>query len=710
MKYLFLVLITLSVVTLYLLTLATGNANKMGEYFWLFVGINSLLLFALLTVVFQQVWTMHKNIKHHVFGAKLTRKLMLVFSLVTILPSILLLMVSIQFISHSIESWFGKNTESAFEYGMQLSKSALNLFMEESKNQALRVQVELSGFLSLEQNSQVEEIQAKLEQLKSKYKADSIALYATTQVAPIAFARRESNILAPVLDQETQKKIEEEKNVASTEHENDHLYSRIWLLLPTQGRTAQYYLMFEQKVVDDIAHNALLLESARADYAKLTYAKDAMQMTYLMTLSIATLLAVMLSLTCALFFSKRFTAPLFALSVGTKAVAQGDFSQRSPIFRQDELGVLSSSFNRMTEQLAEAQEIAKMNQQKQEAARIYLENVLTSLSAGVVAFDPDNKVRIANFSAEQILGLSFSQLEEYPWTQWTSIKPETNSFVCLMQTIMSANPNKIGIQVDYHVNDKESVLLAKSILLPEHIGGGFMLVFDDVTELVKAQKDAAWGEVAKRLAHEIRNPLTPIQLSAERLAMKLESKLSEQDANMLIRSTDTIIKQVNALKGMVEAFRNYARSPATNLQQIDLNKILSEVLVLYESYACKITQNLSKMPIKVRVDVGMMRQVFHNLLQNSQDAVSEIDDPSIDITTFTEQDTAIIVVTDNGKGFDEGILQKAFEPYVTSKSTGTGLGLAVVKKIIDEHNGKIVISNQEAGGACIRISLPLVEA
>ncbi len=701
MRYLLLGLVGLSVFLLYTLTLATGNANKMGDYFWLFVAVNGSLLLILVFVIFGQTWTIRRDIRTNIFGAKLTKKLMLAFSVVTILPSLFLLLVSTQFISHSIGSWFGKTIETSFDNGIRLGQAILDERIQKSKADAIQTQALLNQYFDAD-GVDMQLLSINLEEIKTVYRASNVLIYDESLKKVLVQTKGGTNIAMTALTRESLEDMKKEGWASSIERVDNDLYTRI--VLPLKGKThkEKYILLFEQTVPQNIARDALALENSRAEYNQLAYAKEAMQTTYLMTLVIASLLSISLSLICALFFSRRFTAPLLALSAGTKAVAQGDFSQRSPIFRGDELGILTSSFNRMTEQLAEAQK-------KQVASKTYLENVLESLSAGVVAFDPDNKIRMVNFSAESILDLQFDELMDTPWSQWPQKWPKTRSFIHAVQTIVDAQDNKGGIQVEYTNGDTMQVLLGKAVSLPEHVGGGYMLVLDDVTELVHAQKEAAWGEVAKRLAHEIRNPLTPIQLSAERLAMKLSSKLSEQDAGMLIRSTDTIVKQVGALKGMVEAFRNYARSPSTNMQKININEILDEVLVLYESYACKITLNLSRISLYVDADVAMMRQVFHNLLQNAQDAVAGQENPQINVCSLAKEDKAVIIIEDNGTGFDVQMLQKAFEPYITSKATGTGLGLAVVKKIIVEHKGEIVVGNGEEGGAQITIALPLLE-
>lgn len=695
MRIFLLGLLVFSAFLVFSLTLATGNTTKMGDYFWLFFSVNGFLLITLVVFVLKQLWVLRRNIKDNVFGSKLTRRLMSAFSLVTVLPSFFLLLVSSQFISHSINSWFGESIGNSFDKGIRLGQVVLDERLQRTKFDALEARDKV-----LAVDSDEEALLSALYHVKQQASASGIVIYNLKDKKIIA---RVGSIetLDPNVNKEVNDNFIKNGWAGTIEREHEDMYTQV--LLPFhKGVNNNSVFLFEQKIPSAIVSDALALEESRAQYSQLSYAKNAMQTTYLMTLVIVTLLAIMLALVCALFFAKKFLAPLQALSAGTKAVAQGDFSRRSPIFREDEMGILSNSFNRMTEQLAEAKE-------EQESSKTFLENVLESLSTGVIVFDTKHCVRMVNESAQAIIELDFKRFDNQPFLEWGKIEPLSIPFVQVVTTILDEPDSKGGVQVDYPHDSILHVLFGKIIDLPDHVGGGYMLVFDEITELVKAQKNAAWGEVAKRLAHEIRNPLTPIQLSAERLAMKLKPKLAEADANMLIRSTDTIVKQVAALKAMVEAFRNYARSPSTNLQKIDLNVILNEVLVLYESYNCNITLKLSNMPLYVMADVAMLRQVIHNLLQNAHDATKENPDPQVSVITLAQDNKAVLIIEDNGDGFEEQILNKAFEPYITNKATGTGLGLAVVKKIIMEHNGEISIGNKEEGGAMITIALPILE-
>ena len=514
----------------------------------------------------------------------------------------------------------------------------------------------------------------------------------------------------PELDKEGWEKLEQTGSIRSLENIENVLYAQGWMLIGAHnGR--DYALFFRQPIPQDVAQDATLIEAARAKYAELSYTKQGLQTFFLATLLVAALLAIFLALVMALYFARRFVEPVLSLAEGARAVAQGDFSQKRPVFRNDEFGRLTQLFNHMTEQLAIAKEADENNRLREEAARHYLECVLESLTTGVITLDAEGRLKTFNKAAERILGIELVPLWGSNWHDWRGQSPQqtllAEVFAAIEETANAAKP----VQVEYAAPDDARILLGKATILPDDNDNGVVMVIDDITVLIRAQKEAAWGEVAKRLAHEIRNPLTPIQLSAERLAWKLHDKLDEQHAQILSRSTDTIVKQVAALKEMVEAFRNYARAPSLNFEKHDLNRLVEEVLLLYEGGACRFVSDLSDKPQPISADTTAMRQVLHNIFKNAAEAAEEAEVPQVNVSVGEDNDGQVLLtVCNNGKGFSKEMLHNAFEPYVTDKLTGTGLGLPVVKKIIEEHGGRISLSNQNEGGACVKIALPrLVE-
>ena len=703
-RYSYLILlVALAAALVYSLTLATNSGSPLSEYFWWLIAAGGLIVTILLAMLLRYGWLLLRHNRHNMLGSRLTRRLALMFTLIAVLPGLFLFGVSAQFISYSINSWFGNDTAQALESSLTLSKSALDNTLDNTIEQAASLQVEIISRTSMGGTA------AEALRLSSETaRFSQVGLYnpadGTTELISNPAA-----LPPPPAEKEVAEELQRHGSSRSVTNINGKLYAQGWLALPAPQEKGKA-LFFRRPIPDNVARDAELIENARSKYAELTYAKQGLQTFFLITLLAAALLSIMLALVIALYFARRFIEPILSLAEGAKAVAQGDFSQPRPVYRNAELGQLTRLFNHMTEQLAIAREAEELNRIRQEAARHYLETVLESLTAGVITLDETGRLKTLNRSAENILGLPLSELSGSNWHDWPQSVPQYLLLTELFQTILATEHTGKPVQTAYTGGDEARILLAKATPLPADNGGGTVLVFDDITLLVRAQKEAAWGEVAKRLAHEIRNPLTPIQLSAERLAWKLQDKLGEQDAQILARSTDTIIKQVAAMKEMVEAFRNYARAPSLKLEKQDLNKIIEEVLLLYEAGACTFDAVFSNIPAVMYADATAMRQVLHNIFKNAAEAAEEAAQPEVHIHTANADGQITLTVTNNGKSFGKDMLANAFEPYVTDKPTGTGLGLPVVKKIVEEHGGRIALSNPAEGGACVKITLPaLVE-
>ena len=703
-RYSYLILlVALAAALVYSLTLATNSGSPLSEYFWWLIAAGGLIVTILLAMLLRYGWLLLRHNRHNMLGSRLTRRLALMFTLIAVLPGLFLFGVSAQFISYSINSWFGNDTAQALESSLTLSKSALDNTLDNTIEQAAALQVEIISRTSMG-GTAAEALRLSGETARFS----QVGLYnpadGTTELISNPTA-----LPPPPAEKEVAEELQRHGSSRSVTNINGKLYAQGWLALPAPQEKGKA-LFFRRPIPDNVARDAELIENARSKYAELTYAKQGLQTFFLITLLAAALLSIMLALVIALYFARRFIEPILSLAEGAKAVAQGDFSQPRPVYRNDELGQLTRLFNHMTEQLAIAREAEELNRIRQEAARHYLETVLESLTAGVITLDETGRLKTLNRSAENILGLPLSELSGSNWHDWPQSVPQYLLLTELFQTILATEHTGKPVQTAYTGGDEARILLAKATPLPADNGGGTVLVFDDITLLVRAQKEAAWGEVAKRLAHEIRNPLTPIQLSAERLAWKLQDKLGEQDAQILARSTDTIIKQVAAMKEMVEAFRNYARAPSLKLEKQDLNKIIEEVLLLYEAGACTFDAVFSNIPAVMYADTTAIRQVLHNIFKNAAEAAEEAAQPEVHIHTANANGQITLTVANNGKSFGKDMLANAFEPYVTDKPTGTGLGLPVVKKIVEEHGGRIALSNPAEGGASVKITLPaLVE-
>jgi len=667
----------------------------------LLIGLNIVLALGMVGLVGWQLRSLWIDYRAQIFGARLKLRLMLMFGVVAVLPGALVYGVSVQFVTRSIESWFDVRVEKALESGLQLGRSALDSLLADLVEKGRSMAVELSDIKESSRRS-------ALLRLREQQSIQSAALFSVGGQL-LSSATADISSLVPDLPSQAQlKQARSARSVTSVEGDGGKLHLRV--LIPVAARDLfeePRILQLTQPVPPGLAHDADAVQGVYRDYQELQLARQGLTKIYALTLTLTVLVALFAAFALAYVMARRLVAPLHILAEGTQAVAQGDFSPRQAVYSSDELGVLTQSFNRMTRQLDDARREAERHRSELEAARGYLESILANLSAGVLVFDRHFVLRTVNEGALTILNDDFVGLigeEVVSWPRQTALGEFIrNNFAATEEIEWQAQ-----LEME-RLNGMPQVLLLRGSRLPEVSGGGDVVVFDDVTRLIAAQRSAAWGEVARRLAHEIKNPLTPIQLSAERLQFKLAGKLANGDADMLARGTQTIINQVQAMKRMVDDFRDYARLPTPVVESLDLNQLIGEVLGLYESSSATINLELTEHLPPVLGDPTQLRQVIHNLLRNAEDALEGDGSGRIKIATRANSRHAELLITDNGPGFPAEILPRIFEPYVTTKAKGTGLGMPIVKKIVDEHQGTIEISNAPEGGARICIRLPLVK-
>jgi nitrogen fixation/metabolism regulation signal transduction histidine kinase len=459
------------------------------------------------------------------------------------------------------------------------------------------------------------------------------------------------------------------------------------------------------------------VQRSYTQYANLVQLRGPLKSTFVLILTFVVLMSLIAAVYGAFFAAQRLVQPVQDLIAGTRAVAKGNYDTKVPLPSRDELGFLVTSFNDMTKRLGRAREETRRSQQAVEAERAGLAVILARLSTGVVSLAADLTVRTANHAASGILGVDLEAAVGKRFDESISDSTLFKEFLAALESHLGAEDLDWREQVELHSDSGKRVLMCACTALPNDMGApGVVLVFDDITTLLQAQRDAAWGEVARRLAHEIKNPLTPIQLSAERMQRKLLGSMNAEDAQVLERATHTIVAQVDAMKQMVNAFSEYARAPDVHFSRFDLNQLITEVADLYrvqDSAAEMRLQLYPKLP-PISADRMRVRQILNNLLTNSLEALEGRPGAAIDIETqlFAEDgarpgSTVAIVVADNGPGFQRDLIGTVFDPYVTSKPKGTGLGLAIVKKIVEEHGGRIEADNRRTGGARVRIVLPL---
>lgn len=704
MKYLITLSLIAVTVLLYLLSSRSANTEVFSVSYYGLLGLTGLLALGLSGLVAFQFWRLRDKLRKKIFGAKLTLRLVLFFTLVAVLPGILVYAVSVNFLSKSIESWFDVRVEKALEGGLNLGRSGLDNSLKE-----LSKKTQFVALLLSEKNPA--QFQNALAQLIDEGMAQEAAVFGPGGKL-LAFAASDNALLPDIPDENLMQQVQEKGQYSVIESmPNKAMSLRVLALVNANSYSgASYILQFNQAVPRQIEDDAEMVQSVYREYQELTLSRLGLKRLYGITLTLSLLVVLLTAISVAFYISERLGSSLEALAEGTRAVAQGDFTGQHPIRSSDELGALTGLFNQMTNQLADARRASEQQRREVESAKGYLESVLTHLSSGVLALDSEFRLRSVNTSAAHILGAPLQDMQRMPLQQIAEKFILLHSFCATIMDAFSATSNgEWQRQIERLSKNGNQILLVRGTRLPQSVEAGFVVVFDDISHLLQAERQAAWGEVARRLAHEIRNPLTPIQLSAERLQYKLSAKLDEGDAKLLRRATQTIVSQVSAMKNMVSDFADYARGPSLKLTRLDLHRLIREVLGLYEANAVPITLNLQAGHAEINGDATRLRQVLHNLLQNAQDALQGVPQAEIIVSSESERGEIHLRVSDNGTGFPENVLSRAFEPYMTTKTKGTGLGLAIVKKIIEEHGGRITLENGVNGGAYVNISLSLNE-
>ena len=702
LRWVLLVVAALSGIALFLLATATANTALFAGNYDALVILNAVLVVLLMLVVGWQLLRLRRNLKRGVFGSRLALRLVFLFVVVAVLPGALVYAVSVQFLGKSIESWFDVRVDRALEGGINLGRSSLDYLLKETLNRATQV----ASAVAEAPDAAAPTLSRMVEQ-SGIYEA---ALFSTsgnvlavagiggltaTPEPPPAVALRRARL---------------QQTYAEPEQTADSgLVLRVVVPVNSRDRLDPLrVLQVIEPVPKALAQDMEKVQAGARDYQEISFSRTALKRVYALTLTLTLLLALTCALGLAVVLSERFAAPLGLLAEGTRAVAQGDFTRRQPVTSRDELGVLTESFNTMTSQLAEARTKTEESQRAIETANAYLESILGNLSAGVLAFDDRYRLRTSNPSAAVILQQPMADLTGLALAEWGRRLPALASFAELVsEGFRTGRDGQWQKEAELTVAGHPRTVLMRGTRLPGAPVPGYIVVFDDVSELVQAQRDAAWAEVARRLAHEIKNPLTPIQLSAERLVVKLAGKLEGVDAEALRRGTQTIVSQVAAMKNMVDDFAIYARKPRPGqMQTVDLAALLLDVLALYDNLRPHVALNLPEEPVLIQGEPTRLRQVFHNLLQNAVDAQAGLADPRFAISLFATGGEAVLTFADQGPGFDDEMIAHAFEPYVTNKAKGTGLGLAIVKKIVDEHRGRVQLENTSPRGARVTLYFP----
>ena len=694
------------------------NSEQFSRLHPWILGINVAGLAVLVGLLGTKLAQLIRDWRGHVIGSRLKARMVWIFGVLATLPILLVYFFAVQFLNKGIDSWFNVEIRRSLDDALVLSRSALEVRMREHLADTEMAADELSGVTS--------SLPGLLESLRRQVGALELTV-ATERGAIIAVSKGLSSDIVPedVPDEVLLQASQGQPFVSLEPQQEGGYVIRTAVPISGQGVPGEGKLLLQglYPVAERLGALADTVQAAYKQFGEKDYLRKPLKASFILTLTVVLLLALLGAWYGAIFTAQRLVQPIQDLVQGTRAVAQGDLDTKLPLTSHDEMGFLVHSFNDMIKRLRHAREDQRRAQQSAETERANLAVILARLSTGVISLERDWRVRTANRAASTILG---EDLESRVNTQFDTIGADPQGFARQFADAcrhrFDAGAVEWREQFTFQTGAGRRILMCACTPLPGEGDepGGYVLVFDDITVMLQAQREAAWGEVARRLAHEIKNPLTPIRLSAERMRHKLLPAMTDpKDVQMVERATETIVQQVEAMKEMVNAFSEYARAPRLEMATVDLNKMVTEVSDLYRAQGAirgvQLQVDLDPMLDTVVADPGRLRQLLNNLLTNAVEALEGQGAGSTIVVTTRRAmrggaEVVEITVEDNGPGFQRELIGQVFEPYVTTKAKGTGLGLAIVRKIVEEHGGHIEADNRAAGGARIRIDLPLHEA
>ena len=707
-----LVLFACILASLLMMSDALKDSSQFSHFYSDLLIFTTVCLCLLVTLILLNLKHLIHQHRNQIPGTRMTVRMIAMFTVLSVTPVFVVYLFSLDFLHRGVDSWFDLRVEQALDDSLELSKLSLDTRMRELLKQTIQIAEEISEISDAEMPFEIDE-------LRIRTNAKEVTLL-NRQGDVITSSSENTTSIIPDKPSDTIL-LQLQQGGSYTALDNaikTGLHIRVVVNVPdvnvaNNSRIIQVLYPISEEI------NTLTnsIQTSYIKYKELSYLREQLKFSFILILTLVLLFSLFATIWTAFYFSKKHVAPIRDMAEGTKAIAEGDYHTQIPVTSTDELGFLVASFNAMTQKIAQTRDAANRSRHEAETQRAYLEAILGRLSSGVLVFDKNMILRTSNVSAGQILGIPVD-----------TVIGEFLEKICLNYHHLEPMRETILLHDNTDLDWREQITLfrnsGKQILMcsgtPHSItqddSKGYIIVFDDITDLIQGQKDAAWSEMARRLAHEIKNPLTPIQLATERLRQKYLHTMDKKDADILDRLTNTIVQQVETMKDMVNTFSNYARPPEIKIQTININALMSEVLDLFVSLdqKTKVSLNLgSELPM-FNADAGRLRQVFNNLLKNAFDACENSNHSALSITTqrttISGTEYVEILISDSGPGIGEDIMAHIFEPYVTTRTKGTGLGLAIVKKIIEEHNGIVWLeNNQDTPGVSAIIRLPIIQ-
>ena len=694
-----------------LLSRAAGNDELFGDFYSALILLNVIGISLLALMSAFQIWRLIGQFRARVLGSRLTLRFVGAFAVLALIPLAVVYYFAVQFLSRGIDSWFDVQIEQALDDALLLGRSSLESIkldvVDQLRDDADNIQRAESNF----------EVFQLLDELRQANDFEEMSLHSMSGEILASSSRDSISLIPDVPDERVIRQLRQGKVYSEIEPiAGGGLQLRVAIRMAGRqvgeiGRVLQILNPLPLRY----SRLAESVESASAEYEKLQYLRRPLTFSFVLTLSLVTLMTLLIALLIAIYLARRLVAPLRDLAEGTQAVAQGDYGKQLPVTSGDELGVLVSSFNRMTQEISSAQTAVRNSQFEAEKQSAYLETVLAHLSSGVMSFDGARQLRTHNAAAERILHTLLGTFVESSIAEMIKALPTVEPLLNMIDQGISDDVSEW--QKEISINSplgQQTLVCSGTKLSGAETESGCVVVFDDATALIKAQRDAAWGEVARRLAHEIKNPLTPIQLSAERIRRRYLDKIEKDDREILDRATRTITQQVESMKSMVNAFSDYAQPVISRPRRLDINTLIRDITELHVAHLTRIRFlfDLADDLPPVMTDPAGIRQVLNNLIINASDALGD-KGGELKLSTridYAKDNILVLELQDNGPGFPAELLDRIFEPYVTTKSSGSGLGLPISRRIIEENGGTMRATNLPEGGAVVIIHLPVTQS